>query len=252
MGHHAEHVASGAADAGDIFERSIGIRFWCDFTAGVRITEDDAIVALQFGERRLIAKIIAFHVADGDGQHFALAARVRKRGFVVFDFHLHRLADIFQSDVAHQRSRQQSRLTQNLEAVADAEDQSASGGELADGVHHWGELGDGAGAEIVTEGETSGDDDGVAVLEVVRVVPEKSYGLLGDLLDGPESIVIAVRSGENNDAKFHRNPRVKLRNCISKKVLSKLALGYPANGSEPDCSAQLRAAGAGHSGLSRD
>jgi hypothetical protein len=37
----------------------------------------------------------------------------------------------------------------------------------------------------------------------VRVVPEESYGLLGDLLDGPESIVIAVRSGKNNDAKFH-------------------------------------------------
>jgi hypothetical protein len=42
----------------------------------------------------------------------------------------------------------------------------------------------------------------------VRVVPEESYGLLGNLLDGPESIVVAVRSGENYDAKFHRNPRV--------------------------------------------
>src|SRR5260370_119649 len=217
MGHHAEHVPSGAADACDIFERSVGIGFRCDFALRVGVAEDDAGVALQFGECRLIAKIIGFHVAD----------------------------------VASQRSGQQSRLTQNLEAVADAEDQSAPGGELADGVHHWGELGDGAGAEIVTEGETSGDDDGVAVLEVVRVVPEKSYGLLGDLLDGPESIVIAVRSGENYDAKFHRNPRVKRKNCISKKVLSKLALGYPANEREPDCSAQPRGAGAGHSGLSR-
>jgi hypothetical protein len=42
----------------------------------------------------------------------------------------------------------------------------------------------------------------------MRIVPEKSYGLPGNLLDGPESIMIAVRSGENNDAKFHRNPHV--------------------------------------------
>ncbi len=178
MGHHAQHVASGAADAGDIFERSVGIRFPCDFALRVRVAEDDAIVAVQFGERCVIAKIIAFHVADGDGQHFALAARVRERGLVVFDSHLHGLADIFQSDVAHQRSGQQSRLAQNLEAVADAKDQSAAVGEFADGFHHGGELRDGAGAEVVAEGETSGNDDGVAVLEVVRVVPEESYGLL--------------------------------------------------------------------------
>jgi hypothetical protein len=42
----------------------------------------------------------------------------------------------------------------------------------------------------------------------MRVVPEESDGLFGNLLDGPEGIVIAIRTGENNDAKFHRNPRV--------------------------------------------
>ena len=31
-------------------------------------------LGLQFGEGRLIAEIIAFHVADGNGQHFALSA----------------------------------------------------------------------------------------------------------------------------------------------------------------------------------
>src|SRR6266446_9945197 len=194
MGHHSQYIASGTADAGDIFERSVGIRLLCDFALRVRVPADDAVVALQFGERRLIAKIIAFHVADGDGQYLAFAARVRKRGLVVFDSHLHRFADIFQSDVAHQRSGQQSRLTQNLEAVADAEDQSAAVGELTDRFHHGRELSDGASAEVVAEGEASGDDDGVAVLEVVRVMPEESYGLPGNLLDGPEGIVIAVRS----------------------------------------------------------
>src|SRR5258707_9157849 len=204
MGHHAEDVASRAADAGDIFQRSIRIRSRRDFALQVRVAEYDAVVAVQPGKRRLVAKIIAFHVADGDGQHFAFAASVGKRSVVVFDSYLHRFADIFQSDVAHQRSGQQSGLTQNLEAVADTEDDSATGREFADGFHHGRELGDGTGAEVVTESKASGDDDGVAVLEVVRVVPEKRHRLPGDLLDGPKSIVIAVRSGEDYDAKFHR------------------------------------------------
>src|SRR5712692_8087665 len=216
MGHHAEHVASGAADAGNIFQRSVGVGFRCDFALRVRVAEDDTVVALQISECGLIAKIIAFHVADGDGQHFASAAGVGKRRVVVFDSYVHRLADIFQTDVAHQRSGQQSRLTQNLEAVADTEDQSAPVGELTNRSHHGREFGDGASTEVVAEGEASGDDNGVAVLEVVRVVPEESYGLLGNLLDGPESIVVTVRSGENNNAKFHRNPRVSV-GIVSRK-----------------------------------
>jgi hypothetical protein len=35
-------------------------------------------------------------------------------------------------------------------------------------------------------------------------VPEKSHGLFGDVLDGPVSIVVTVRSGKDDDSKFHR------------------------------------------------
>jgi hypothetical protein len=57
----------------------------------------------------------------------------------------------------------------------------------------------------MTEGESAGDDDSVASLKVVRFVPEKSNGLFGNLLDGPVRVVIAIRSRENEDAKFHRS-----------------------------------------------
>jgi hypothetical protein len=39
-------------------------------------------------------------------------------------------------------------------------------------------------------------------------VPEKSYGLPGNVLDRPESIVVAVGTGEDYDAKFHKCVRV--------------------------------------------
>jgi hypothetical protein len=40
-------------------------------------------------------------------------------------------------------------------------------------------------------------------LEVVRLVPQERDRLLRHLLDGPIRVVIAVRSGENDDAEFH-------------------------------------------------
>ena len=64
-------------------------------------------VPLQLGERRRIAEIVAFHVADGDGQHFALRTGVGEGRFGVLHAHLHRLANVLQADVAHQRTGQQ-------------------------------------------------------------------------------------------------------------------------------------------------
>jgi hypothetical protein len=51
-------------------------------------------------------------------------------------------------------------------------------------------------------------NDHIAILQIVRVMPEKCRLLLGHVLGGPKRIVVAIRSGKNYDAKFHRNPRV--------------------------------------------
>jgi hypothetical protein len=37
----------------------------------------------------------------------------------------------------------------------------------------------------------------------MRFVPQERDRLFGNLLNGPESIVIAVRAWENDDAEFH-------------------------------------------------
>ena len=108
MGHHAEHIPSGVADSGDIFQRSVGVGFGRDLALIVGVAKDYAIVAIQLGQSFIVAKIIAFHVADWDGQDFAFAATAGERSLVVFDSQMDLLADIFQTYVAHQRSGQQS------------------------------------------------------------------------------------------------------------------------------------------------
>jgi hypothetical protein len=79
-------------------------------------------------------------------------------------------------------------------------------GKLADGIHHGRELGNGASAQVIAEGEAAGNYDDIAILQVVRFMPEECSLLIHHVLGGPEGIVIAVGSGENYDAEFHWKP----------------------------------------------
>ena len=137
------------------------------------VSKHNLLVAVQLGESCFVAEIVAFHVADGDGQHFALMAGAGKRSFRVLDPYLDRFADVLQPDIAHQGSGQQAGLAQNLEAIANPQHQSAAGGELPHRFHHRREFGDGAGAQIVAIGESAGHDDGIAVLQIMGFVPQE-------------------------------------------------------------------------------
>ena len=115
----------------------------------------------------------------------------------------HFAADELQAAIADQRAGQQAGFHQNLEAVADAEHQSAIGGELADGLHDGRELGDGAAAQIIAVGEAAGENDGIDIAERGRIVPDKLRLLPEIVGDRVERIVIAIAAGKNNDAEFH-------------------------------------------------
>ena len=69
------------------------------------------IIAVMMGDRR--ADDLAGRIAPGEG------------GVGVGHLQLHLAADEFQRGVAHQRAGQQAGLDQDLEAVADADDQHA-------------------------------------------------------------------------------------------------------------------------------
>ena len=59
MRHQAEHVAPFVEDAGDRVERAVGVGRLDGAPGRIDIAEDDAIVAFEAGERRLVAAIIA-------------------------------------------------------------------------------------------------------------------------------------------------------------------------------------------------
>src|SRR6185437_7198908 len=78
-----------------------------------------------------------------------------------------------QVDVRQQRARQQTRLAQNLEAVADPEHRPAFAGELDHRLHRLREARDRTGAQVVPVGEAARDDDRVGALQVAVAMPDQ-------------------------------------------------------------------------------
>ena len=74
--------------------------------------------------------------------------------------------------IADQRAGQQPGFAEDLEPVADAQDQAAVVGELLDGLHHRAEPRDRAAAQIIAVAESAGHDDGVGVAERSFLVPD--------------------------------------------------------------------------------
>src|SRR5262249_18609521 len=92
----------------------------------------------------------------------------------------------------------QARLGEDLEAIADADDRTAVGGELADGLHDRAEPGDGARSQVVAVGEAAGHDDGVDAVDRAVAVPEQP-GVGAEVAHDLEHVELAVRPGEQHD-----------------------------------------------------
>ena len=83
-----------------------------------------------------------------------------------------RLTAELQAGVAQQGAREHARLAQDLETVADPQDQSACQGMLAYRLHQRREPGDRATAQVVAVGEATWQNDDVGPLQVAIGVPE--------------------------------------------------------------------------------
>jgi hypothetical protein len=104
--------------------------------------------------------------------------------------------------VADQGSGQQARLAEDLEAVADAQHQSAVVGETAHGLHHRAEAGDGTAPEGVAVAEAAGNDDRIHLTEVGVLVPDQ-LGLGSQHAQGVDAVLIAVGGRELEDGHSH-------------------------------------------------
>jgi hypothetical protein len=139
-----------------------------------------------------------------EGDDLPLPRLIRKRGVDRFDAKINGTADVLEVAVPYQRAGQQVALGEDLEPVADTDDQAAPGRELLHGADDGRELGDGPAAQVVTVGEAAGEDNGVNIVGNRGIAVPQQFGLLPKIgRDAELRIVIAVGTGKNNYAKFH-------------------------------------------------
>ena len=67
MRHHTYYVAAGAADAGNIIQRTVRIGGRRNLTCRGCVAEHDAIFSMQCIQSLLVAEIVSLHVTDRDG-----------------------------------------------------------------------------------------------------------------------------------------------------------------------------------------
>ena len=143
-------------DAGDVMDRTVGI-------GAHGIAEGDLVLVLDAGERFGVGVVIAVHVGDRAADHLpgAIAGGEGRAGIDHFEPDL--AADEADRGVAHQHAGQEARFGQDLEAVADPENEDAAFGGAADVVHDRRPRRDGAGSQVVAIGKAAGQDDEIGL-----------------------------------------------------------------------------------------
>ncbi len=192
MRHQAHDRPALVTDPGDVGGRPVGIP--------ADVAHHNPPGRLEFGEHargRDIATIPVLHrdddllavlVAAGPGS----ARRLDPQPLVA--------ADEVQSHVASQCPGEQAGLAEHLKPVADAENRQARAGRRDEGRHHGREPGYRTGAQVVTVGESAGQDDGIDAGEIAVAMPEGDrFGTGGPHCERRVPVVEGAGEGDDPD-----------------------------------------------------
>src|ERR1035438_2730123 len=203
VGHHAQYVSIRVENACDIAQGSIRVGFRSNFSARGCVAKGDSVLRFQATQFLFCAEVIALHVPDGNLQHLTLDELVGEGTICGFNAQVNLLADVFEAGVPHQRAGQQSGFGKDLEAVADAQHQSAAGSKPLHRLHDGRKPRDGAGAKVISVGEASRNQDGIDAGQILGIVPKECYGLVSHFSDDVERVVVAIGTRKDENPEFH-------------------------------------------------
>jgi hypothetical protein len=148
---------------------------------------------------------------------------VRKWAIGGFNAKMNLPANVFQARVAHQCAREQPGFGKNLEAVANAENQTAAGSEALNCLHDWRKAGNRPSPQVVAVGKPSRNQHCVDAAQIFRVVPQKRHGLVSYFGNHIKGVVVAVGTRKDEYSKPHasrvsvseRNGRIFLKALVT-------------------------------------
>ena len=153
---------------------------------------------------RSIREVAALAVRDGHLDQLPLRGGAGERRVGGFHADGDGTAHETELPVAQQRAGKQAALDQNLESVADAQNQAALLREFLHRGHDRREFGDGAAAQVVAVGESARQNHRIGVAERSGIVPDE-FGRLAQIVrDRVPRVVVAIASRKHDDAESHR------------------------------------------------
>ena len=155
-------------------------------------------------------------------------------------------ADELEVAVAPQHARQQARLAEDLEAVADPEHRAAVGRERAHRVQHRGEARDRAAAKVVAVREAAGKHDCAGPARQLGLGVPDELGVGAESAERPRGVPVVVRAreDEHGDLRPRRSRARRPRSRSSRSAGSRAAPGTCAPpGPSPPASSRRRPRG---------
>ena len=130
MRHEAEDIAVLIADSRDVVSRPVGVCGVRCAAASVAVTKQDAAFEFEAMKGGVIREIATLAMSDRKAENGSCPCGIREWAVVAFDADVDVFANEVQSAISDERAREQARFAKNLKAVADADDDSAAGGEV--------------------------------------------------------------------------------------------------------------------------
>jgi hypothetical protein len=127
----------------------------------------------------------------------------------------HAIANEVQVAIAHQGTGEQSRFRQNLEAVANADDQTAPLGMFDRGLQGGRKTGDRATPQIVAIAKSPWHNDQIRILQIAVFMPNHLGRLTEQVAGDVGRVAIAISARKNNHADIHGSSLPKIRGKVS-------------------------------------
>ena len=140
-------------------------------------------------------------MGDGNAERRASAAEVQERIRDTFHAHVLVLADEVQRAIANQRAGKQARFAQDLESIADPEQELAGRGVLLHRLHDRRKPGDGPATQVIAIGKAAGQDDEIVTGDGSFLVPD-IIGGDAKFSECEDTVLIAIGAWEADNGSF--------------------------------------------------
>ena len=192
MRHQAKDISFAIADAGDVFNRTIRIRFGNNPALAVRIAQNHLSIGVEVAQSFCVGEETPFAMGNRQAEKRPFRAAMCEWRIIHFYPRRHHVTHESQRTVPHERTGQKTGLAQNLKPVARAEHELASLRVTDYCVDDRRKARDSAATKVIAIRESARQYDRIKIIKRRLLVPDVFGMQPFETINRPEAILIAI------------------------------------------------------------